>query len=499
MFLAYLTLLTALTISAVAIYYSVAGLAAIFAAAVIPIVIMGTVLEVSKLVTAIWLHKYWGKCVWWLKTYLSIAVLVLMFITSMGIFGFLSRAHIEQTSMTGNQLAEIEILEDQLLRSESKLARWTEETDRLLRGEDVRVDTLIEREQTDLDNLYARINQEKAQLRQDAERQIELQNNRLAQAQQRKQEDVLIAQQRWASSDNAEQLDQAIQRATANELSVASAVQREIVSINSGLAERLESIDQRYAEQIASFQNNISSLRNQSSDKTADIDSRLADLDQIIQQEQTVLGELREEKAILERDYRKLEAEVGPIKYIAEFIYGESADKDLLEEAVRWVIVIIIFVFDPLAVLLLIASQYTFGFHREDSKVLVETVPLVDKPKEKPADDSQKSKPLEEVAESYLESESKKKDLVVRPRPKTESDREAAYKLAEQTQSWADAKTAWKADHPTETLKEHKRKYIRGQIEELPWERYIQNSEQNKTSLWQQLQDAQNNNNNTAR
>ena len=92
-FIAWLTLLTALTISGVAIFYSVSGLAAIFSAAVIPIIIMGGVLEVSKLVTAVWLHKYWGIATWWLKTYLSIAVLVLMLITSIGIFGFLSKAH----------------------------------------------------------------------------------------------------------------------------------------------------------------------------------------------------------------------------------------------------------------------------------------------------------------------------------------------------------------------------------------------------------------------
>ena len=93
-----LTLLTALCISAIAIYYSVAGLVAIFAAAALPIIIMGTALEIGKLVTAVWLHRYWSKATWWLRTYLSTAVIVLMFITSMCIFGFLSKAHIEQTS-----------------------------------------------------------------------------------------------------------------------------------------------------------------------------------------------------------------------------------------------------------------------------------------------------------------------------------------------------------------------------------------------------------------
>ena len=98
MALGILVLLTALSISAVAIYYSVAGLVAIFAAAALPIMIMGGVLEIGKLVTAVWLHKYWSRTVWWLRTYLALAVVVLMLITSMGIFGFLSKAHIEQTS-----------------------------------------------------------------------------------------------------------------------------------------------------------------------------------------------------------------------------------------------------------------------------------------------------------------------------------------------------------------------------------------------------------------
>src|SRR5210317_2489657 len=134
MLLGIITFLSALTISGVAIYYSVAGLAAIFAAAVIPIIIMGVVLEVGKLVTAVWLHKYWSKATWWLKSYLSVAVIVLMFITSMGIFGFLSKAHIEQTSMSDEQSAQIETIDEKITRSDAKIKRWQEEMDRLLSG-----------------------------------------------------------------------------------------------------------------------------------------------------------------------------------------------------------------------------------------------------------------------------------------------------------------------------------------------------------------------------
>ena len=123
MFLAILTLITALAISAVAIYYSVAGLVAIFAAAAVPIMIMGGVLEIGKLVTAVWLHKYWKQAAWWLRTYLGVAVFVLMLITSMGIFGFLSKAHIEQTSAGEESVAQVTQIENEIVRLNAVIDR----------------------------------------------------------------------------------------------------------------------------------------------------------------------------------------------------------------------------------------------------------------------------------------------------------------------------------------------------------------------------------------
>ena len=108
MFLSYLILITALCLSAIAAYYSIIGLIAIFAAAVIPIAIMGTALEVSKLVTTVWLHEYWDRAKLKMKLYLVPAVVVLMFITSMGIFGFLSKSHIEQTTASQESVALVE-------------------------------------------------------------------------------------------------------------------------------------------------------------------------------------------------------------------------------------------------------------------------------------------------------------------------------------------------------------------------------------------------------
>ena len=367
MFLAILTFLSALTISAVAIYYSVAGLAAIFAAAVVPIIVMGVSLEVGKLVTAVWLHRHWDRAVWWLKTYLAIAVVVLMFITSMGIFGYLSKAHIEQTSMSIEQVAQIESIDEKLIRSQAKVTRWTDEIDRLMKGEDIRVDTLIEKEQAELDKLYKRINEEKDSAKVVAEKEIGLQNERLKQAQLRKFQDIKAAKDRLedATFGGGTQYDKAVEEAKANELSVASSAQREIRNINKRLNETLVAIDSRYAGEIKSINDRIQKLRGQANAKTEDIDGRITDLEAFIDKEQIKVDTAREEKAVFEKEFRQLEADVGPIKYIAEFIYGQESDADLLERAVRWVIIVIIFVFDPLAVLLLIASQYSFQFRKE--------------------------------------------------------------------------------------------------------------------------------------
>ena len=365
MILGIITLLSALTISAVAIYYSVAGLAAIFAAAVIPIIIMGVALEVGKLVTAVWLHKHWSRAVWWLKAYLSIAVVVLMFITSMGIFGYLSKAHIEQTSLSQEQVALISTLEDKESRSTFKIDRWTEEMNKLMKGEDVRVDNLIANEQEELDKINALIKQEKDDVRVDFDKQIQLQNDRLKQAAERKEADIKAAADRFKNSlGGGSKYDKAVEVAKANELSVASAAQKEIQRINGLLNDALAKVEQKYADQIKNIQTRITDLRNQANNKTVDIESRVKELEGFIDSEQLIIDQVREQKFEYEKEYRKLEAEVGPIKYIAEFIYGDQADQNLLEAAVRWVIIVIIFVFDPLAVLLLIASQYTFQWAR---------------------------------------------------------------------------------------------------------------------------------------
>ena len=156
----YWTMLVALVISGVAAYYSIIGLVAIFAAAAIPIIIMGAALEVGKLTTAVWLHTYWKRATWWMKSYLSFALLLLMFITSMGIFGFLSKAHIEQTAASTETVVqvqqigiEIARLNATITRAEQKITKAEASSGNANAGVQKQIDT----EQLRIDEAYKRI------------------------------------------------------------------------------------------------------------------------------------------------------------------------------------------------------------------------------------------------------------------------------------------------------------------------------------------------------
>jgi hypothetical protein len=239
-----LTLLVALSISTVAAYYSIVGLTAIFAAAVIPIIIMGSILEVGKIVTTVWLRKYWHKCGFLLKTYLTSSVIILAILTSMGIFGFLSKAHIEQNVPTSDVAAKVSLYDEKI--------------------------------KTQRDNIE-------------------------------------IA--RKALSQMDEQVNQLLVRGN-----------------DTQNAERAVQIRRQQARERAQLQKEIA----------------------IAQDEIT---KLNEERAPLASQLRKVEAEVGPIKYIASLIYGDNIDQNMLEKAVRWVIIIIVVVFDPLAIALVLAAN----------------------------------------------------------------------------------------------------------------------------------------------
>ena len=261
MILAWLLLLTGLTISAVAIYYSVVGLAAIFSAAVIPIIVMGSALEVAKLVCASWLKANWERAPRLMKVYMTTAVMVLMLITSMGIFGFLSKAHSDQSLVSGDVMSRISIFDEKI-----KTAKENIDANR----------KALKQMDESVDQSMARSNDEKGA-------------------------DKAVALRRSQAKERA----------------------------------RLQS-------EIAAEQKTISALNDQAAPIRAEV--------------------------------RKVEAEVGPLKYIAAFVYGET-DETVLERAVTWVIITIIIVFDPLAVIMLLAAQMTFAWHRKGQDPLAEEAP----------------------------------------------------------------------------------------------------------------------------
>ena len=241
MFTILITFLSAISISVIAAGYSIVGLSTLFAGAVVPIIAMGSALEVGKLVAASWLYNNWrNKLVpYTIKMYLTFAVIVLIFITSMGIFGFLSKAHLDQVKPTSSNNIKIELLDKQINQQQLVIDR--------------------------------------------AEGQLTL-------------------------------LDKALE----------VYIDKEYVS--KGLKERKKQEEERTI------------------------------LNTTITDASNKIGELTLEKSKLELEPDKIESEVGPITYVAELIYGEQA-QDHFDKAVRWVIIVLIFVFDPLAVLLLIAAN----------------------------------------------------------------------------------------------------------------------------------------------
>ena len=425
MLLGLLILFVALALSGIAAYYSIIGLTAIFAAAVIPIIVMGGILEVAKLACTVWLHQNWQRARFVMKLYLVPAVAVLMFITSMGIFGFLSKSHIEQSAMGTEQIEQVKVIDDKLLRAQAKVERWNAEIGRLNRGETSgRIDGLITREQERIDKANKRIqpqidaeNSKVKGLRLQADKEIAQQNKRLGDAQKRTSADIDIAEKRLAQLDKdvaaytsqgtttggvftadvdnvkkgnqlrasqkpeRDQLEKAIAKAKRTEIGVASRVQREITNINKRLAEQIKAVEANVAKirtgitkTIDSANANIAKYTLEAGSSNKNVDVRIKELELNIENIQPQIDGLREEKFVFEKQYRQFEAEVGPVKYIAQLIYGDNPDQNLLEAAVRWVIILIVAVFDPLAIMMLLAATETFAWRRQDKETAVETV-----------------------------------------------------------------------------------------------------------------------------
>jgi hypothetical protein len=384
-FFGYWTVFVALSIGIVAAYYSIVGLVAIFAAAAVPVIIMGSVLEVGKLTTAVWLHLNWRHAGFLIKTYLISATALLMFITSMGIFGFLSKAHIEQTAVATEGAAQLERIETEITRNENIIERAES---RIVGLENSGSDNIasiqeqIDREQARIDSAYQAIqpsiedqqdivqrernNQEttlapyRAELA-EIEEKLNLIVEYIANDDIRRLQGLIGARQdgQYGSQTAArvEQFRNELNSRRQELVDIIGEIQSaENTAIQAAQAEisRLRGIAER---QITDGNELINRLRSQMGTvDNSSVDQQIAEQREVIRVANSELDQLFETKYAIETEARKLEAEVGPVKYIAELIYGEQTDRNTLEEAVRWVILIIVVVFDPLAVVLVISG-----------------------------------------------------------------------------------------------------------------------------------------------
>ena len=367
MIFALFVLFTALCISATAAYYSIVGLMAIFSGAVVSIAIMGTVLEVGKLVTASWLYQFWPRIPKLIRLYLTISVVVLMLITSMGIFGFLSKAHLQQNAMSEEEVAQIEVYAEKLVRSNSKIQRWNDDIGRLNRGENVRVDLLIRNEQEQLNIIYDRIKEEKFQLKLIADERIDIHKSKLTEYAERTKNDLALLQQRPDGKIDEEsgktEKEIAIDKVRKRDRGVSWVARDKMRKVSEQLRNDYSKIDKAYAPEIKTINIRIQDLRQQAQLKTGDIDTKIIQLEGFIEKEQTVADNARVTKLQHESKYREIEVDVGPVKYIADMIYGDEA-RTMLDSAVRAVIIVLIFVFDPLAVLLVVAGNMSILWAR---------------------------------------------------------------------------------------------------------------------------------------
>jgi len=346
MFIAVLTLLSALSISGVAIFYSVIGLATIFPGAFWPVVIMGGVLEVGKLVTASWLYRNWQFTRWLLRTYLTIAVVILSLITSMGIFGFLSKAHLEQNLAEDTVTQRIEIItnkiqseetyinrqKDVITRAENTLGRVTDSNTGAL---DIEIQSLKDAEDKFKTLLAVETNTVKDL------------NDRLRTL-DKDVSDVLTANKQFFNEERA-----------AAELKASQKEERDQIAKNIADAQaRIQILKDDYAQSTNKIQQRIDSLRQSNVTDNSGVNAEITKAEANILAAQNRIDDLILEREPLQSQMLKLEAEVGPVKYIAalavDFGWTDSVNTS---EAVRWVILIIIVVFDPLAVLLLIAAN----------------------------------------------------------------------------------------------------------------------------------------------
>lgn len=354
-----LTLFTALAIAGVAAWFSIVGLMTFFQGAAMSIAVMAGVLEVGKLVTVSWLYRYWSETSILVKTYLSTAVLFLMLITSIGIFGYLSKAHQEVSGSSADAFAVVERLDGQVLREENKIELLEERIASLQTGGGLDVSVSIRQQETIRDGAWERVQGDIDF----ANGQIDRLRDQLALLDKAvndlRNKGVEVIETDAGGTFRRAETETIDYVAQANELFAQQESQRADIKVD--IDKQQANID-KYREQAQNDINNanaeINRLRENSSadqdDTLAKIDQYNEDIDNIY--ENIVL--IKDEKFEANQIVRDLEKEIGPIKYVAELIYGNS-EEEVLGQAIRLFIILLVVVFDPLAVMLLIAANQT--------------------------------------------------------------------------------------------------------------------------------------------
>jgi len=348
MFIAILTLLSALSISGVAIFYSVIGLATIFPGAFVPVVIMASVLEVGKLITASWLYRHWKHTRFLLKFYLTTAVIILSLITSMGIFGFLSKAHLEQNLASENLTQRIEIINSKIVSQETYIKRQNAVIERAEKNLTRTTGSNTEAIEIEKQNLKDAQDKLKTLLVVETNTIKDL-NSRLSIL----DNDVKAYTDRNKGFGGANRVKKGVA------LREAQKPERNAINEKIDLAQsRIQSLKDDYKNETNAIQKRIEQLREGSVNDKSDVYIQIEVAEGNILKAHNSIDDLVIDRGPLETEMIKIEAEVGPVKYIAALVidWGVTNDVDL-NEAVRWVILIIIMVFDPLAVALLLAAN----------------------------------------------------------------------------------------------------------------------------------------------
>ena len=353
-----ITLVSALSISGVAAYFSILGLATIFPGSPVSVIIMGIVLEIGKIIAAVWLHKNWKRAHFLIKTYLSFAILVLMGITSMGIFGFLSKSHIEHQAQTLHEETLIATLETKI----------NKEND------------LIKRQEAYIASSQKRLTFGEGQSNVDVERG----EKRIAQILESLDKNIAIEQSRIDKLvERRKELDEAValieskggglfssKKKKLAELKAAQAAEREEISAAlKTYNSHIETFRKEATEEVSSIRLNIESLQTQSSTSFKDIRLEIDDANTKIRESMDTITDLQKEKLQYGEKIRAIQTEIGPLKYVAEVVADMGGSELEADKAVRIIILIIMLVFDPLAILLIIAANISLSKRIETAKL----------------------------------------------------------------------------------------------------------------------------------